>query len=95
MSDYPEPRLKQRYQKEVVPFLKEKFSIANVMAVPRLQKIVINMGVGAAKENKELMTECASHLATLAGQRPVVTKARNSIAGFKLREGMKVGLKVI
>lgn len=94
MSDDPTPRLKERYRKEIAPSLMEKFSIKNPMAVPRLDKVVINMGVGAAKENKELITEAAGHLATLAGQRPVVTKARNSIAGFKLREGMKVGLKV-
>jgi large subunit ribosomal protein L5 len=88
------PRLKQKYDDEIRAALKEKFSIANVMAIPRLEKMVLNMGVGAAKESKEVLTEAAAHLATIAGQKPVITKARRSIAGFKLREGMNVGLKV-
>lgn len=94
MSEVIVPRLKKKYAEEIAPALKEKFSISNPMAIPRLEKIVLNMGVGAAKENKEILTEAAGHLATIAGQKPVVTKSRHSIAGFKLREGMNVGLKV-
>jgi len=88
------PRLKQRYVQEILPRLKEQFSIENVMAVPRLEKVVINMGLGAAKERKELLKEASGHLATLSGQRPVITKSKHSIAGFKLREGMEIGAKV-
>ncbi|HET9482305.1 MAG TPA: 50S ribosomal protein L5 [Candidatus Polarisedimenticolia bacterium] len=89
-----QPRLRRKYQDEVVPSLRESFQITNPMAVPRLTKVVVSMGLGAAKENKELLKEAAGHLATLTGQKPVVTKARQSIAGFKVREGMEVGMKV-
>ncbi len=94
MNDIPEPRLKTKYDSEIRDSLKEKFSIKNVMAVPRLEKVVVSMGVGEAKENKEILKEASEHLATLTGQRPVITKARKSVAGFKLREGMPIGLKV-
>ena len=88
------PRLRKRYETEVVPLLMEKFGIKNRMAVPRLLKIGINMGLRKEKESKEFLVEVQWHLAQLAGQKPVVTKARQSIAGFKVREGDKVGLKV-
>ena len=88
------PRMREKYEREVVPMLMEKFSIKNRLAVPRLLKIGINMGVRKEKESKEYFDEVTKHLATLAGQKPVVTKSRLSIAGFKVREGDKVGLKV-
>ncbi len=88
------PRLREKYEREVVPQLMEKFSIGNRMAVPRLVKIGINMGVRKEKESKEYFDEVTKHLAALSGQKPVVTHSRMSIAGFKLREGDKVGLKV-
>ncbi|MSR45871.1 MAG: 50S ribosomal protein L5 [Planctomycetes bacterium] len=88
------PRLREKYEREVVPMLMEKFGIKNRMAVPRLTKVGINMGLRKEKESKEFLNEVLGHLAALAGQRPVVTKARQSIAGFKVREGDKVGLKV-
>ena len=88
------PRLREKYEREVVPLLMEKFSIKNRMAVPRLLKVGINMGVRKEKESKEYFDEVQKHLAALSGQRPVVTHARMSIAGFKLRQNDKVGLKV-
>lgn len=88
------PRLREKYERDVVPMLMERFSIKNRLAVPKVEKIVINMGIGKGKETKEYADEVAKHLAALSGQRPVVTRSRLSIAGFKLREGMKVGLKV-
>jgi len=88
------PRLREKYEREVVPLLMEKFSIGNRMAVPRLLKININMGVRKDKESKEYFDEVTKHLAVLSGQRPVVTRAKHSIAGFKVRENDKVGLKV-
>ena len=88
------PRLREKYEREIVPALMEKFGIKNHMAVPRLTKIGINMGIKKDRESKELFDEVTKHLATLAGQKPVVTRAKKSIAGFKLRENDKVGLKV-
>jgi len=88
------PRLQALYESEIRSAIQKEFSIENEMAVPKVQKIVINMGVGEAKENKELLKMAFVHLMTLAGQKPVVTKARRSVAGFKLREGMNIGLKV-
>jgi len=88
------PRLREKFERDVVPMLMERFSIKNRLAVPRLEKIVINMGIGKGKEIKEYADEVGKHLAALAGQKPVVTLSRLSISGFKLREGMKVGLKV-
>ncbi|MEW6743016.1 MAG: 50S ribosomal protein L5 [Planctomycetota bacterium] len=87
-------RLQAKYQQEAVPELKRRFGITNPMAVPTLEKIVVNMGVGEAKENKGILDACLADLTTLAGQKPVVTRAKSSISGFKLREGMPVGLKV-
>ncbi len=93
-TETKKPRLREKYERDVVPMLMERFSIKNRLAVPRLEKIVINMGIGKGKEIKEYADEVGKHLAALSGQKPVVTLSRLSISGFKLREGMKVGLKV-
>jgi large subunit ribosomal protein L5 len=88
------PRLKQRYDEEIVPRLKEELALANVMQVPRLEKIVINMGVGQATQQKSLLEGAVRDLTLIAGQKPLVTKAKKSIAGFKLRAGNEIGAKV-
>jgi large subunit ribosomal protein L5 len=88
------PRLKVRYRVEVLPRLRQELGYANAMEVPRLQKVVINMGVGDALKDARMLEAATQDLAVIAGQRPVVTKARKSIAGFKLREGMSIGAKV-
>ena len=88
------PRLKERYAAEIRPQLKESFSIGNDMAVPRLTKIVVNMGCKGAVENKSRIDSALRDLSTITGQRPTVRKARRSIAGFKLREGMPIGAAV-
>jgi|SRR5919108_3486132 large subunit ribosomal protein L5 len=88
------PRLRQRYRSEVVPQLQQQLGLANVMQVPRLEKVVVNMGVGEAIKDGRLLDAAIEDLQTVTGQRPVVTKARKSIAGFKLREGMAIGAKV-
>jgi large subunit ribosomal protein L5 len=88
------PRLKQRYLSDIRPALKDTLGLPNVMQVPRLEKIVINMGVGAATQQKSLLDGAVTDLTAIAGQKPLVTKARNSIAGFKLREGQEIGAKV-
>ena len=93
MSDYT-PRLKQRYRDELVPRLKDELELANVMQVPRLEKIVVNMGVGDAVKDGRMLEAAIADLEVVTGQKPVVTKARKSIAGFKLREGMAIGAKV-
>ena len=87
-------RLKERYAKEVAPALKKEFGIDNVMAVPRLEKIVLNMGVGEAKDNAKALDFAVADLVAITGQKPVVTKAKKSIAGFKLRQGQAIGVKV-
>lgn len=87
-------RLKEKYDNEVVKSLMEKFQYENIMEVPRLEKVVINMGVGEAKENPKVLESAVKELEIIAGQKPVVTQAKKSIANFKLREGMKVGSKV-
>jgi len=87
-------RLNDRYVKEIAPRLRERFSITNPIATPRLRKIVVNMGVGEALENKNRIDMAVADVGAITGQRPVVTKARKSIAGFKLRAGMPVGVKV-
>ena len=86
--------LKKQYNEEIVPALKEKFNYSSVMEVPRLEKIVINIGAGDASHNSKVMDACIHDLEVITGQKPVVTKARKSIAGFKLREGQNVGCKV-
>ena len=90
----PVPRLKARYDDEIRAALKEQLGVANVMQVPRLEKIVINMGVGAAVGQPSLLEGAVKDLTTIAGQKPVITKARQSIANFKLREGNAIGTKV-
>lgn len=87
-------RLKDLYQKELVPALMEKFQYKNVMEVPKLEKVVINMGVGDAKENPKFLESAVEDLSIITGQRPVVTQAKKSVSNFKLREGMKIGTKV-
>lgn len=87
-------RLKQHYTDAVVPALTKEFGYKNVMAVPKLDKISINIGLGEATQNAKLMDGAVNELALIAGQKPVVTKARTSIAAFKLREGMSIGCMV-
>ena len=87
-------RIKEKYLNEAVPALQQKFGYKNVMQIPKLSKIVINMGLGDCKDNPKAMEVAVKELATIAGQKPMVTKARKSIANFKLREGMNVGAKV-
>jgi large subunit ribosomal protein L5 len=88
------PRLKDQYKSAVVPALKEKFNYKNVMQVPKLEKVVLNMGLGDCKDNARALELAVSELAVISGQKPVITKARKSVANFKLREGMNVGAKV-
>ena len=88
------PRLQEKFQKIIVPSLKEKFKRENIMSLPKLQKIVLNMGVGSNLSEKKYMEEAVDVLTQITGQKPVVTKARKSIANFKLREGMNVGCMV-
>ena len=87
-------RLKEKYLNEVVPSLKEKYNYKSIMEVPKLEKIVINMGVGDATGNSKLIDAAVADLAKISGQKPVVTKAKKSIAGFKVREGQSIGCKV-
>ena len=87
-------RLKEKYLKEVVPSLKEKYSYKTVMQVPKLEKIVINIGAGDAAGNSKLLDAAVADLTKISGQKPVITRARKSIAGFKLREGQAIGCKV-
>jgi large subunit ribosomal protein L5 len=87
-------RLREYYKKEVFNAMMEKFKYKNVMEVPKLEKITINMGLGEAKDNAKIMETAVQEMALITGQRPVVTKAKKSIANFKLREGMSVGAKV-
>ena len=88
------PRLREKYQNEVRPALKERFGIDNDFAVPRLEKIVVNMGVKGAVENKSKLDAAARDMATITGQRPTIRKAKTSISGFKLREGMPIACAV-
>lgn len=90
----PPPRLWQRYQNEVVPALAEQFGRQNRMSLPRLEKIVVNMGVGKAISEKKYLEEAVDALKIIAGQKPVITRGRKSIAGFHLREGQAIGCKV-
>jgi large subunit ribosomal protein L5 len=87
-------RLKEKYYSEIKPKMKETFGYKNDFAVPKLEKIVINMGVGEASQNRGLMEGAANDLALIAGQKPVITKARKSNASFKVRDGMPIGVKV-
>ncbi len=90
----PTPRLKERYLDEIRSSLQESLGLSSTMAVPRLEKITLNMGVGEAKTNAKALDDAVEQLATIAGQRPVITRAKKSIAGFKIREGMPIGCKV-
>ena len=87
-------RLKEQYQNEMVDALMKKFGYKNVMQVPKLDKIVINMGVGEARDNAKVLDGAVKDLTIIAGQKPIVTKAKKSVAAFKLREGMNIGCKV-
>ena len=87
-------RLQEKYSKEIVPSLREKYGYENVMQLPKLDKIVINMGVGDATSNSKLLDAAVADLVAITGQKPVVTKAKKAIAGFKVREGQPIGCKV-
>src|ERR671932_2523461 len=87
-------RLKERYQKEIAPAISKEFGITNPMAVPRLEKIVINMGMGEAIANAKILDTAADEIRAITGQKPVITKAKKSIASFKLRQGMPIGVMV-
>ena len=86
--------LKTKYEKEVVPQLIEKFGYKNIMEVPRIEKVVLNMGLGEAVQNNKIVESAAEELTRIAGQKPVITRAKKSIAAFKLREGMPIGCMV-
>ena len=87
-------RLKDRYQSEIAPALQQKFAYTNVMQIPKIDKIVINMGVGEAVQNSKAIDSALGDLMKITGQKPIVTRAKKSIAAFKLREGMPIGCKV-
>lgn len=94
MSEKYIPRLKAKYTQEVAPALMKKFGYENVMQIPKLEKITVNIGCGEARDNSKMVEAIANDLAKITGQKPVVTKARKSVANFKLREGQPVGAKV-
>jgi len=87
-------RLKETYANEIAPALQKKFGYQNVMQIPKMDKIVVNMAVGEAKENAKVLESAASDLTIITGQKPILTKAKKSIANFKIREGMNIGCKV-
>ena len=88
------PRLKDTYKAEIIPAMMQKFSYKNIMQVPKLEKVVINMGMGDIKDNPKGLDSALEELSIISGQKPVVTMARHSVANFKVREGMKIGAKV-
>lgn len=88
------PHLKDRYKTEVIPALMKQFNYANIMQVPRLEKVIVNMGVGQAVQDPKQLDSAVRDLALIVGQKPVVTRAKKSIANFKVREGMRIGTKV-
>ena len=94
MATKLDARLKERYQNEIRPALQKELGLDNLMAVPRLEKIVLNMGLGEATQNVKIMDPLVADLASIAGQKPVTTKAKKSIAAFKVREGMPIGAMV-
>jgi large subunit ribosomal protein L5 len=91
---YSVPRLKKKYSEEIVEFLMKEFSYKNIMQVPKIEKIVLNVGMGDAIENKKLLENAMEELRMISGQSPVKTRAKKSIAGFKLRKGMEIGCRV-
>jgi len=93
MSDY-QPRLRNKYKDEVIPQLMKAFGFKNVMQVPKLDRIVVNMGLGEAVQNAKLIESAVEELSAITGRKPIVTRAKKSIAGFKLREGMPIGVMV-
>ncbi len=93
-SGGPLPRLKEKYRNEVLPKMIKEFSYRNQMQVPRLDRVVVNVGMGEAIQNAKLLESAVAELTLITGQKPVVTKAKKAIAGFKLREGMPIGVKV-
>ncbi|QCX33848.1 50S ribosomal protein L5 [Caloramator sp. E03] len=88
------PRLKEKYEKEVVPALLERFNYKSVMEVPKLEKIILNMGVGDAKDNPKLLDAAVNDMTVIAGQKAVVTRAKKAVSNFKIRAGMAIGCKV-
>lgn len=88
------PRLLERYRKEIAPELKQRFKLKNTLQVPRLEKIVINMGVGMGAHDIKILEQAAAELAVITGQRPLITKARKAISNFKIRQGSPIGCKV-
>src|SRR6266700_78295 len=93
-SSKEKPRLRARFQAEIAPALMKELALKNAMAVPRLEKVVINMGMGDATQNAKILDPAVAELAQISGQRPVITKAKKSIAAFKVREGMPIGVMV-
>src|SRR6267142_166426 len=93
-SSKEKPRLRARFQQEIAPALMKELALKNAMAVPRLEKVVINMGMGDATQNAKILDPAVAEMAQITGQRPVVTKAKKSIAAFKVREGMPIGVMV-
>jgi large subunit ribosomal protein L5 len=88
------PRLKKKYKEEIIDFLKKEFNYTNIMQVPKLEKIVLNMGLGEAIENKKLLETGIEEITLISGQKPVKTKAKKSVASFKVRKGMEIGCMV-
>ncbi|NNE17745.1 MAG: 50S ribosomal protein L5, partial [Myxococcales bacterium] len=93
MSEY-EPRLRKKYKEEIIPQLMKDFSFANVMQVPKLERVIVNMGLGEAVQNAKLIESAVAELTAITGRKPIVTRAKKSIASFKLREGMPIGVMV-
>ena len=94
MSEKKEPNLKAKYQAEVAPALMQKFGYKSTMEIPRIAKIVVNCGCGEARDNAKVLDSVVRDLGTITGQKPIITKAKKSVANFKLREGMPIGAKV-
>lgn len=88
------PRLQEKYNKEVIPALMEKFGYKNLMEVPKLDKIIVNMGVGEAKDNPKVLESAVADMTKITGQKPVITRAKKSISNFKIRQNMPIGCKV-
>ena len=94
MAATAQPRLKERYKSEIAPELMKQFSYGNIMQVPRVEKVTINIGLGEAKENARAVESATADVATIAGQKPIVTRAKKAIANFKIRENMPIGVAV-